>query len=350
MDPNSLISLAQGLLLLVFVLVSLNLYLVFRLKDIDPFKSWNPNSINPLIFIVFFVIGIVGTVYLGYTYWDKLILVTNPASAHGVLIDNMFWWTMGISLFVVLVTNTLLFYFSWKYRNTKERKAVHYADNHRAEQIWTIIPAIVMTILVFRGCTVWNDITAPAPTEALHIEMMGKQFDWTFRYPGTDGEFGEYKARYIDDATANSLGIRLDDKAGHDDLITTELHLPVNKPVEFTIRSRDVLHSATLAHFRMKMDAVPGMTTRFWLTPTKTTAEMKEIKGEDFEYEMSCQQICGASHWNMRRVVIVESWEDYQAWLAEQQTFRSVYEMVNGEGAIAEIMNDKATDDLAANE
>ena len=321
MEAQSLISIAQLLIGGIFVLVLINLYLVVKLKEIDPFRNWKPHEINGALFVIF---GIVGTIAAGVAYmrWeDLMILVNNPASEQGKVIDDMFWITMAVSLFVTLFTNALLFLFAWMYRSKPDRKAQFIPDNHMLEYVWTAIPAVVLTALVGYGAYNWLEIFSDPPEDAIEIEMNAKQFDWTFRYPGPDKEFGDRGISYINDGLGNTIGLNFEDSKGHDDIIlTSALYLPVDVPVSFTIRSRDVLHSATLPHFRMKMDAVPGMPTYFWITPTMTTEEMREKTGNpEFVYEMSCQQICGGAHWNMRREVVVVTMEEYKKWLGEQK-------------------------------
>lgn len=331
MDAQFLITLAQFLLVAILLLVCANLYLVLKLKEIDPFARWDGNKIHPNLFMAFWIFGVVAIAYATGVWWDEMIMVQDAASEHGQRIDSLFWVTMAVAVFVTLVTNTLLFYYAWKYRTEPGKKALFYPHNNRLELLWTVVPAVVLSLLVFNGVIVWHDIMGDAPEDSLQVELNAKQFDWTIRYPGQDMEFGETNVKYMNDATTNQLGFNFDDRRGHDDVVATELHLPVNRPVKFSIKSRDVLHSATIAHFRMKMDAVPGMTTSFWLTPSKTTAQMREELGdENFNYEMSCQQICGGAHWNMRRVVVVETWEEYQAWLAKQKPFYAQYKEING--------------------
>ncbi|RMG31977.1 MAG: cytochrome c oxidase subunit II [Bacteroidetes bacterium] len=344
MDAQVLISFAQVLLVVIFGLVCLNLYLVFRLKEIDPFARWNPSSINGAMFMGFWIVGVIAIIWTTRVWWDEMVMVHSAVSEQGQRIDGMFWRTMAVSILVVLITNTLLFYYAWKYRSKPGRKAYYYPHNNKLELLWTVVPAIVLTLLIFDGVSAWHDIMGKHPEDSVEIEINGKQFEWTFRYPGADNEFGETHVKYINDGTTNSLGFNLKDRKGQDDLVTTELHLPVGRPVKFTIKSRDVLHSATLAHFRMKMDAVPGMATHFWITPTKTTAEMRAETGkEDFNYELSCQQICGSAHYNMRRIVVVETWEEYQNWLSQQTPFYTQYQQINGgntaDAAAAEPVN-----------
>lgn len=318
--------------MVILLLTIVNLYLIFRYKEIDLFAKWNPDKVNGALLMGFFVVAMVAAAMSTDQWYDKMILVINPASEHGAQIDRMFWNTMWITILVVVLTNFLLFYYSWRYRYRKGTKAFFYPHNNKLEVVWTIVPAVVLALLVFDGVGVWHDIMGEKAENPLMVELNGKQFDWTIRYPGEDLEFGETAVNYIDEGSANSLGFNFEDKRGHDDLVAFELHVPVDTDVQLNIRSRDVLHSATLAHFRVKMDAVPGMMTSFTFRPTKTTKEMREItENPDFEYEMSCQQICGGGHWNMRRVVVVETMEEYQAWMEQQKPFYAQWQETNGD-------------------
>lgn len=351
MDFSILFSSIQILLGLIFVMVVANLFLVFRLKEIDPFAKWDPDAINGGGFFLFYLFGMIAATWATINVYDELTLIVNPASVHGVEIDRMFNNTMIVTIIVVVVTNGLLFYYGWKYRNKKGSKALYYPHNNKLEVIWTVIPAIVLTLLVFDGVGVWHDIMGDPPEDAIQVEVNGKQFAWTFRYQGSDQEFGESHVTYINEGKGNELGINLDDKRGFDDLITRELHFPVGVPINLNIRTRDVLHSATLAHFRVKMDAVSGMTTNFHFVPTKTTLEMREILDDpEFNYEMSCQQICGGGHWNMGAKVVVETMEEYQAWLEKQQTFIASYQSINPDfnaGNMAEEIAEEVSEEMA---
>jgi cytochrome c oxidase subunit 2 len=112
-------------------------------------------------------------------------------------------------------------------------------------------------------------------------------------------------------------------KAGADDkLVKGEFHIPVGQEIEFVFRSQDVIHSAYMPHFRAQMNTVPGVPTRFKMKPTITTAEMRQKLGNDkFDYILLCNKVCGAAHFNMKMTVVVDTPEDYAAWLAEQKTF-----------------------------
>ena len=335
MDPQTIISIIQLLLVVVLGMVFVNLYLVFRLKDIDPFAKWKPDSINGALFFAFYIVGMIAATWSIWVWYDKMILMHNPASEHGVNIDQMMHLTTWVSFLVVIVTNFLLFYYCYRYSSKEGRKAYYYSHNNTLEYIWTAVPAVVMTGLIVFGIINWHKIMGDPPADAIEIEATGEQFKWTFRYPGADMTFGETKVGFIDPLTANELGFNMNDTDGHDDIVSSSpvdtLYFPVNTPINLKIKSKDVLHSATLAHFRVKMDAVPGMPTNFHFKPTVTTAEMRVKTGNPtFNYEMSCQQICGGGHWNMKRVIKVVSQAEYQTWLANQKPFYDTWRTLAG--------------------
>jgi len=171
------------------------------------------------------------------------------------------------------------------------------------------------------GLFYWFRITGEAPANADQVEVTGKQFGWIFRYPGKDGVFGKKYYKNIDEAAGNSLGMIWDDPSGHDDLVVgNELYIEVLKPIKLIINSRDVVHDVGLVHFRQKMDAVPGTPTTMWFIPKFTTDEMKKReKNPDFEYELSCDQMCGKGHFTMRAVVKVVTHDELILWKAKQK-------------------------------
>jgi cytochrome c oxidase subunit 2 len=278
------------------------------------------NQVNAVLFLIFLVVG------LGLFYWitvdSRQYYLPEAASEHGPKIDNQFWTTMIIITIVFVGTHLLLFTFPYLYQFKESRKATFFPDNHKLEFVWTIIPAIVLTILVLGGYKVWSEVTSPAPANHISFEIVGKQFNWMLRYPGKDGILGKHNFRKID--ATNTLGIDFTDKNALDDFMPGEIHIPVGIPVKFNIRSRDVLHSVFAIHFRQKMDAVPGMPTSFWFTPTKTTADMRAETGNpNFTYEIACTEVCGAGHFGMKSKIVVDEPEDYAKWLETQQSFLS---------------------------
>lgn len=431
-------------------------------------------QLNANLFLVFVTVFFASTAYLYWAYGDY---APPAASEHGAAVDTLMSFNIWIITAVFVLVNALLFVFAWKYAYDKNRKATFFAHDNRLELVWTVIPSIVLAVIIIYGLRTWNEMTGEASAEALRIEVYSKQFDWTARYVGNDGEFGQSNYNLI--TPMNPLGIitpegvedamveiekqignleqdlamekglllaermRLeaslasddhghadhgdhddhadhgDDDHGHDDhadhadhghddhadhghddhadhghdgwkavaearigeidhvlaheadrlLILTdaqieakedklkrlkrhrqrimeiesftfengmssfdtgrddqvvkgEFHLPVGQEVEFVFRSRDVIHSAFMPHFRAQMNTVPGVPTRFKMTPTITTDSMRTILDDpDFNYVLLCNKVCGAAHFNMKMDVIVESQEDYEAWLEQQDVF-----------------------------
>jgi cytochrome c oxidase subunit 2 len=246
------------------------------------------------------------------------LMLPVSASEHGVAIDklmNINWLVLFITF---LITQILLFFFAFKYKFNKNRRAFYFHDNNKLEAIWTVIPTIVLASLIVTGLQEWNDITNKSDKmEGLKIQVYAKQFDFTARYAGEDKNLAKANFRLISDA--NPLGVDSLDKFAADDIISKELVMPKGAEIELVINSRDVIHSVYLPHFRVQMNAVPGMTTRFSFKPTMTTAEMqKETKNPKFEYVMLCNKVCGVAHYNMKMPVRVVEMAEYQDWLKSQ--------------------------------
>ena len=251
-------------------------------------------------------------------YKDKIL--PKPASEHGPSIDNLFNTTLILITVVFILTHILLVYQIYKSYYRKERKAVYFAHSNKLELVWTVIPAVVLTGLIVYGLTVWENVIKPSSKEPMIVELYSKQFDWTARYAGKDNTLGKSDYRKI--SATNDLGMVEDAKGDDDVIVKGEFHLVKGKPVLFKFRSRDVIHSAYMPHFRAQMNCVPGMETTFEFTPTITTAEMRKELGNDaFNYVLLCNKICGASHYNMQMDIIVETQEEYDTWVKQQQTW-----------------------------
>ncbi len=287
------------------------------------------NRVNAFLMLAFLLAGLFGVWYCNEKLKGKIL--GEAASNHGERIDTMLYITIIITGIVFLITQILLFWFAYKYQDNDKRKPFYYPHNNKLEVIWTVIPAIVLTVLVGFGLYYWFQITGEAPKNAMVVEITGKQFNWEYRYPGKDGELGKKYFKEVNEAKSNPLGQIWSDPANHDDIYATlEMHVVVNKPVKLIINAKDVIHDVGLAHFRLKMDAVPGIPTTMWFTPKYTTRQMKEKYGQDFNYEISCDQMCGKGHYTMRGVVIVESQAEFNAWLS---TKPAQYTVAMSEGA-----------------
>jgi cytochrome c oxidase subunit 2 len=298
------------------------------------------NNTQGLLFVVFglFFYGLMVYSFVKYS----VVLLPESASVEGDQTDKLYLVTMLLILFVQAVTQFLLFYFAFKYRGIKGRKALFYADSHKLEMIWTVIPAIVLAGLVLYGLSVWNDVMDSSDAEnPLIVEVYAKQFQWEARYAGNDNELGLANVRNI--KGINTMGVDMTDKNALDDIPVRELHLPKGRKVIFKFRSQDVLHSAYMPHFRAQMNCVPGMVTEFAFTPKLTTEEMRASeatiakveginkiraeKGEDlyeFDYLLLCNKICGSSHYNMQMKIIVQEEAEFNKWLSQQQTLAQV--------------------------
>ena len=277
------------------------------------------NNQNGILFII------IGFGFLAFVIWQMItwdhLLLPPASSVHGAEIDGLMKVSMTLILVVFFALTPMLFYFAYKYRGKKENTAYFFAHNNRLEVAWTVIPTIVLTALIIYGLRTWDRAMNPDISEATIIEVYSKQFDWTARYSGADNILGDANFRLVEGR--NILGVDINDEKAADDIVVREVHLPVNKPVLLKFRSRDVIHSAFLPHFRVQMNCVPGLSTQFAFTPTKTTAEMKENEGEEFEYVLLCNKICGSAHFNMQMKFVVESEEDYNKWINSQKTVQN---------------------------
>ncbi len=291
-------------------------------KQIQGKKPMNWNNVMGWLFGLFLVLGLFGS-YWSFTTQGAMIL-PGAASIHGKKLDTMFFVTFGITVVVFIVTQILLFSFVFRYRGSDKRKATYYPHNNTIEAAWTIAPAIVLTVLVVFGFTTWRKITnsvdAEGETASIDIEVVGHQFAWELRYPGKDHALG--KMSYAKVTGTNKVGVDFTDKHSFDDLVADTLVIPVNKSVRLNIHAQDVIHSVYMPHFRVQMNAVPGMPTYFKFTPTVTTREMKAKEDNpNFEYTLYCNKICGGGHYNMQKVVRVVSEAEYQTWLAQQKPY-----------------------------
>jgi len=274
------------------------------------------NRWNSIGMLTFLIVGIITMFYLINAYSPLMLPVS--ASEHGVTIDNLMSVNWIVLFITFLITQILLFFFAFKYKFNKNRRSFYFHDNNKLEAVWTIIPTIVLASLIVTGLREWNNITNQSDKmEGLKIQIYAKQFDFTARYAGADKSLGKTNFRLITDV--NPLGVDSSDNTSADDIITKELVMPKGAEIELVINSRDVIHSVYLPHFRVQMNAVPGMTTRFSFKPTMTTVEMqKETKNPKFEYVMLCNKVCGVAHYNMKMPVRVVEMAEYQDWLKTQ--------------------------------
>jgi cytochrome c oxidase subunit II len=280
------------------------------------------NKVNGFLMIVFLILGLLGVWWCNELFFHKTLLAQESASVQGEKVDSMLWLTIAVTGSVFIATQILLFWFAFKYQEKENRKVYFFAHSTKLELVWTVIPAIVLTVLVVIGLRNWFSFTSEAPANAQVVEITGKQFGWIYRYPGKDKELGKKYYKNIDNAS-NSVGLIWEDKLAQDDIVLEQtMYVVKGKPVKLIIGSRDVIHDVGLVHFRLKMDAVPGIPTTLWFTPKFTTKEMKEKTGNpDFQYEISCDQMCGNGHYSMKGVIEVVTQEEFDIWMAKQKPY-----------------------------
>jgi cytochrome c oxidase subunit 2 len=297
-----------------------------------------------LIFMVVFLIGCV----VSAIYYKNVMLGYGPliaASEHGVEVDDMFNITLFFTGIIFVLTHIVLFWYAYKYRQQEGRVSKFFPHNNTLELVWTLVPLVVMTFLVVQGLIVWNKVMPDVDPddEYVEIEATGYQFAWDIRYPGDDDKLGTKDYKLINLAN-NSLGIDFTDDKSIDDVVLTgadNIVLPVDTTIRVRITSKDVLHNFYLPHFRVKMDAIPGLPTYFIFKPTKTTADFREQlreypewrelvdpndpdspeKWEEFNFELACAELCGKGHYSMRRVVEIVTPQEYEEWLASKESF-----------------------------
>ena len=348
------------LTLTVLALIAIALWQITKIFELSQPKKTNTqvaddddNRWNGQLMFAFLIFIYAITLFSFWKWGD--VLLPDASSEHGLEYDNLMWISFAIIFFTQTITQALLHYFAYKYRGEKGKKALFYADNDRLEAIWTIIPVIALAGLILYGLYTWTDImTVEENDDALVVELYAQQFNWKARYAGDDRVLGDANVRFLQDFDGKNLvGIDATDPNGFDDVVVQELHLPAGREVIFKMRSQDVLHSAYMPHFRAQMNCVPGMITEFAFTPTVTTEEMRQTddiktkvkkinairrensqallaKGEEalepyvFDYLLLCNKICGASHYNMQMKIVVETPEEFEKWMTDQQTFAEV--------------------------
>ncbi|WP_237213453.1 cytochrome c oxidase subunit II [Falsiroseomonas oryziterrae] len=227
-----------------------------------------------------------------WSYIDATITVT-------------FWITGVVFVAVVL----FMAYCVFRFRSRPGQRATYEPENKRLEIWLTVATALGVAAMLAPGLFVWHRFVT-VPTDATDIEIVGQQWLWSYRLPGEDGKLGAVETRLI--SPENPLGLVPGDAAGRDDVIIQgdDLHLPIGRPVRVLLRSIDVLHDFYVPEFRAKMDMIPGAVTYFWFTPTRTGT-----------FDVLCAELCGSGHAVMRSRVVVQSTEDYQAWLDGQRRF-----------------------------
>jgi cytochrome c oxidase subunit 2 len=216
------------------------------------------------------------------------------------------FWITGVAFVAVIL---FMSYCVFRFRHKEGRRAAYEPESKRLELWLTIGTAVGVAAMLAPGLFVWHRFVT-VPEGASEFEVVGQQWQWSFRLPGKDGRLGTVDTRYV--SSDNPLGLNPSDPNGQDDVVIVgdDLHILVGKPIKVLLRSLDVLHDFNVPQFRAKMDIVPGFVTYFWFTPTRTGT-----------FEVLCSELCGVGHADMRGKVVVDSESDYQSWLQQQKTF-----------------------------
>jgi cytochrome c oxidase subunit 2 len=232
-----------------------------------------------------------------------------PIASNWQYIDTTLIITFWITGVVFAAVILFMAYCVLRFRHRPGRQAAYEPESTRLEWWLTVATAVGVAAMLAPGLAVWKQFVT-VPGEATAFEVMGQQWQWSFRLPGKDGRLGAADTRNV--TPENALGLDPADPAGQDDVVIGdgELHLPVGKPVKALLRSVDVLHDFYVPEFRAKMDMIPGVVTYYWFTPTRTGT-----------FDILCFELCGLGHPDMRGKVIVEEEAAYQAWLQQQPTF-----------------------------
>ncbi|MEE9412004.1 MAG: cytochrome c oxidase subunit II [Methylococcales bacterium] len=251
------------------------------------------------------VLIVIGSIW--FHFWSPWWIT--PLASNWSLMDDTLMITFVVTGFVFVAVNLFMAYALVRFRYRADRRAKYEPENKKLELWLTGLTTVGIVIMLAPGLIVLADFVH-VPKNAAVVEAVGKQWQWSFRFPGKDGILGNSKPQLI--SFQNPFGLNPDDPNGQDDVLinNSELHLPVDKPIQVLLRSKDVLHDFYVPHFRVKMDAVPGIITTLWFTPTKVG-----------RFDIACAEYCGIGHHTMRGAVFVEDADTFQNWLDDQPTF-----------------------------
>jgi len=248
------------------------------------------------------------TVVICYFFAAKTWWFPLPINQHGVAYDEQFMRTLVITGIIFFVAQFALGYAIFKFRDDGQRARYSHGNN-KLETLWTSATAVLFLGLVLMGTRIWAGVHFDeAPPDAIPIEVLGKQFAWSFRYAGPDGKFGHTDLKFVNDSAGNPFGLDDKDPATKDDLVSASLKIPVGKPIKLIMHSRDVIHNFFVREIRLKQDIVPGMEI-----PLHFQADKIGV------YEVPCSELCGLGHFQMRTTMTVMSEADFEEWKKQLQ-------------------------------
>jgi cytochrome c oxidase subunit II len=250
------------------------------------------------------------------TPWWQTPLASNWGSIDAALDITM--WVCGV-FFVAL--NVFLAFAIFRYRHRRGHRAHYNPESVALERRLTIWTAVGIAALLAPGLIAWKKFVT-VPADAMVVEAVSQQWQWSFRFPGQDGVLGTVNSRLIN--PDNPFGLNPNDPFGRDDVLVegSEVRLPLGRPIKVVLRSKDVLHDFFVPQIRARMNTVPGMVTFFWFTPTRTG-----------RFEILCAQLCGIGHYTMRGVLVVDKEPAFEAWLSQQPTFAQLAAEAGGAAA-----------------
>jgi len=236
--------------------------------------------------------------FLSHRWWFP-----EAISEHGPRVDSQFVITIIVCGIAFAAAQIGLGWAVWKYRDSADKQRATYSHgNNRLEVVWTVVTAVVFISLAIMGQRVWASLHLhAAPPGSYQLEVTAQQFAWNVRYPGKDNVFGKTDVQYIDDTT-NPVGLADNDANAKDDVVTPTVVVPVNRPVEIILKSKDVTHSFWVPQLRFKQDLVPGMAIHVHFTATKVG-----------KYELACAELCGMNHFKMKSYMLVLPQSDFDA-------------------------------------
>jgi cytochrome c oxidase subunit II len=235
---------------------------------------------------------------------------------HGLAIDHLLRWNLVVLFWMFVASQVLMVAALLRRRFPSGQRAA------RPRSTATFLFLDVLPLVGITGLYLWMVFTSHrlwaasresmANPQAVQVEVTGVQFQWYFRYPGTDGVYGATRPDLINAPAGNPLGLDPADPHSGDDVVSAVLMLPAGRPVDFTLRSIDVIHGFSIPGMRLKQDAIPGMTGHIQFTPF--------VPGD---YAILCTQVCGLGHFRMQARLMVVSDSVFKDWLAARERARA---------------------------
>jgi len=247
------------------------------------------------------------TLLICYFFAAKTWWFPPPINAHGIAYDEQFMRTLIVTGVIFFLAQFALGWVIFKFRADGTRASFSHGNN-KLEMLWTSATALLFLGLVLMGGKIWAAVHFDeAPPDAIPIEVLGKQFAWSFRYPGPDGKFGHTDLKLVNDSAGNPFGLDEKDPASKDDIVSASLKVPIGKPIKLLLHSRDVIHNFFVPELRQKQDIVPGMEI-----PMHFQADKPGV------FEIPCSELCGLGHFQMRSTMTVLSEADFEKWKIQQ--------------------------------